>query len=462
MRYVLLLVCLGVFAAASGQQGHSGHPAGQRLLLGRITITGNNTTRSRVLLRELNIAEGDYLSADSLELLKAANKLRLMNLQLFNEVEQQITDTAGTITWHIQVKERWFVLPTGYLQYADRNFNTWWVDQGHDLRRVTAGLTITDRNFRGALETLSATLQVGFTEKIALSYLIPYLNNGQNHGIGIMASAARSQQAYYTTDSNKLAFTGSYNGPHNYTQTEAGLVYVYRPAYAARHVVQASYKQYTVADTVRLLNPEYYLAASSRARFLELYYRYEYNGVDNWSYSLRGKKLVAQVVARTGMEGIRFQSFAHVEAGKFGAVAPGWYYAAVFRGRLMVPGIQPYYFRSGLGTQTDYVRGYEYYIIDGSNYGLVRLSLKRQLWNHTFATRVKYATAIPLRMYPKLFADAGYIVSPQPGNSYLSNQLLYSIGVGLDIVSLYDIKFRIELAWNHLAQRGVYLHNNSE
>ena len=128
----------------------------------------------------------------------------------------------------------------------------------------------------------------------------------------------------------------------------------------------------------------------------------------------------------------------------------------------MYPQAQPYYFTGGLGTQTDYIRGYEYYAIDGSNYGLLRVDLKREIFNNTYSFPVKYFTAIPLRIYPKIFADAGYVGNLYPGNSFLNNRLLYSAGVGLDVVTLYDIKARFEVAWNHLGQNGLYLHFNSE
>ena len=101
-------------------------------------------------------------------------------------------------------------------------------------------------------------------------------------------------------------------------------------------------------------------------------------------------------------------------------------------------------------------------MIDGSNYGLLRIDLKREIFNNTYSLPVKYFTALPLRIYPKIFADAGYIDSPSPGNSFLSKRLLYSVGVGIDIITLYDIKFRFEFAWNHLGQNGLYLHFNSE
>ena len=451
---------LGCFRA-TGQEG-STDTGGRQLTISRIIIDGNNVTRRSVVLREIDIREGESILADSIAFLTEQNKLRLFNMQLFNEVDQHIEQNGKEVTWYIHVKERWYIIPSVTVQFADRNFNTWWVKENHDLHRASVGLTLTDKNFRGNLETLAITAQDGYTQKLGIAYMRPYVNNGQTRGLGFSLCYAQSRQTYYATDSDKLAYVGTYVGPVMLRQIEGGISYIYRPAYAAKHIFQLNYKDYSVSDTILKLNPNYDANSSTRARFVEFYYRFEYNGVDNWNYSLKGFKLVTQAVVRQGLQGINFQSYANVEAGMFNNIFPKWYTSVIFRGRLMYPMNQPYYFRGGLGTQTDYVRGYEYYVVDGYNYGLLRLDLKREVFNNTYSIPVKYFTAIPIRIYPKIFADAGYIGNPQPGNSFLSNRLQCSIGAGVDIVTLYDIKIRIEFAWNRLSQNGLYLHFNSE
>ena len=468
MRHFFLCLLLLLFCCfpAPGQIGQGmavADTAARNVLIRKIIIQGNNITRSSVLLRELDIEEGGYVSRDSINILLQQNKQRLFNLQLFNEVEQHIEqDSGSSVNWYIHVKERWYIIPTGILQFADRNINTWWVEQGHDLRRVSAGLTVTDKNFRGNLESLAVTAQAGYTQRIGISYIRPYVNKDQTKGIGFWVALAQSRQTYYNTIADKLAFIGGYSGPVIWRQGEGGLSYVYRPGYAHRHIFQLGYKQFSVSDTILKSNPGYYTDGSNQARFFELSYRYEYNGTDNWNYSLKGEKLVAVGVARSGLQGIRNQVFVNIETGLFRNPLPRWYTSVIVRGRLMYPQNQPYYFRGGLGTQTDYVRGYEYYVTDGYNYGLVRLDLKRELFNNTYLLPVRYFTAVPVRIYPKVFFDAGYNQSRIPGLNTLSNKILYSIGAGIDIVTLYDVKIRIEYARNHLGQNGLYLHFNSE
>lgn len=429
-----------------------------------IVIEGNVVTKRSVILREMSIREGDTVAVDSIPVLLNQNKLRLTNLSLFNDIDMKIERvTKNQADWHINVKERWYILPKFTFELADRNFNTWWVDQNHDFSRANVGVTLYDYNFRGKLENLGATVQLGYTRKFALSYQIPYIDKSQKWGAGFGISTAQSRQTYFTTDSNKLRYVNSNNNNDILTQTEAGITISYRPAYATKHMLSITYKDYSVGDTVVRLNLNYYEDGSKNAQLIELTYRFDLNYVDNWNYPLYGFKFVGYLVSRIGLAGFSAQHYINIETGIFRSPLPNWYVSAILRARLTLPEKQSYYFTGGLGTRTDYVRGYEYYVIDGSQYGLLRLDLKHELFNKNYKLPLQYFTSVPLRIYPKIFADIGYIKSDIAGNrSFLDNRVLYAVGAGIDIVTLYDLKIRLEFAYNHLAQNGLYLHLNSE
>ncbi len=462
MRHLFLLLftaCCFLYPRPAGAQHVLPAPS---VRLRQISIAGNTLTRRAVILRELSVQEGQWLPKDSLESLIAQTRLRLANLALFTTIKIDAVTTDSVTDWQITVKERWYIIPKPSLQLADRNFNVWWKEQDRDLRRINIGLTLTHNNFRGNLERLSIAAQAGYTQRLGIDYQRPYLDRRQRHGAGFSFNASRSGELAYTTDSNKLRFV-RLPGNHIIRQYDAALLYTYRPAYATRHLLQLSYHDIRIEDTVVHLNRDYFEGGSDRLRYIELLYRIDQNYVDNWNYPLTGFKTVSYLILRSGLEGMRAQAQLRTEAGWFHRVAPKWYTALIFRGRLSLPGDQPYYFRPALGTKTEYVRGYEYYVADGSHYGLLRADLKRELLNTTLLQLpFRYLPSLPVRIYAKLFADAGYARNGDAGNSFLNDRLLYGYGFGLDIVTAYDLKIRLEFAWNHLGQNGLFLHLNSE
>lgn len=58
---------------------------------------------------------------------------------------------------------------------------------------------------------------------------------------------------------------------------------------------------------------------------------------------------------------------------------------------------------------------------------------------------------------PLLFRS-GNVHNPQPGDNSLSNKMLYSGGFDIDILTFYDIKFKLEYSFNSLGQNGLFLH----
>ncbi len=435
----------------------------EKRVVTHIIVSGNKRTRPEIILREMSLQAGQQVAADSMSFLIHQNQLRIFNIALFNEVLiDTIRTGVHTMIWHVQVKERWYIWPEFSFALADRNFNVWWTEQNRDLRRANIGLTVKDRNFRGNMEQAGFTAQVGYTQQFSLNYVRPYVDKKQRHGFGFSVHSGYNNEIFFRTDSNKLEFAKSQTA-QIFRRFDATLFYTYRPGYATRHTFLLAYRDHRVHDTILLLNPGYYENGSNTLRMAELHYRFDINGVDNWNYPLTGYKLVSSSVVRTGFTGMRFQALTHVEAAIFRNPLPKWYVTSVFRGQASFPEKQPYILRSGMGNSSDYVRGYEYYVADGAHYGILRLNLKRELLNKTIRRLpIPYLPSIPVRIYPKIFADAGYARNRYPGNSFLNNRMLYAAGGGVDIVTAYDMKIRLEYAWNHMGEHALYIHMRSE
>ena len=133
-------------------------------------------------------------------------------------------------------------------------------------------------------------------------------------------------------------------------------------------------------------------------------------------------------------------------------------------GAVKVPFKQPYFNQRLLGYSDFAMQGYEYYVVDGVAGGYGKATISREILNFFFQVKRKKddkPTNIPFRVYAKTFVNAGYIYHPEPGLNTLSNRMLYSGGVGVDIITYFDFTFKLEWSFNLLGQNGIYLHRKS-
>jgi outer membrane protein assembly factor BamA len=467
MRYFLLLYLIISGSLVYSQVSMRGDSLltylNESVVIDEVYPVGNKKTKDEIILREIGISRGKVIQRDSLPALLLQMEQRLATVGLFTEVKFAIeAENPSSIILYIHLKERWYIIPEPTFQLADRNFNVWWTEQNRDIRRTIIGVTLRNKNFQGNLENLALTVQVGYTKKLFIDYTKPYIDKKLKKGFGLSFGFSESQETFYKTDSNKLKFIKA-SDRYIIRQYEAGVSFLYRPAYASRHIFRMNYKQAGIEDTILTLNKDFFEHGSNEMKLIELSYRMEMNRTDNWNYPLKGTKLIGQIITRVGIKGLDKQVLATLEIGKYINPWEKWFISSTFRGRLSLPEVQPYIFQSALGTKYDYVRGYEYYVIDGSHFALLRFNFKRELLNKSIRNiPIKYLPAIPIRIYPKVFADAGYVKKEFSGNSFLNNRMLYSAGLGVDIFTAYDIKIRVEYAWNHLGQKGLFLHFNSE
>ena len=424
----------------------------KKIAIRSIHFTGNHITKEKIILRDMNIKPGDSILTEEVEMLLEFNKRRILNIQLFSRVEYCIEhwDAEG-IDIEFGVTEILFWIPKPIFSLADRNFNVWWVDKNHQLNRTNIGLELSRLNFRGRDETIVAMAQIGYNKDFNLSYRIPYIDKHLRHGLYGGLSYSTGREVNYKTDKNKQQFFTSDHYPIQHFQ--ARLSTTYRKAYATTHELRLSFNRYTITSALLDANRDF-LGGKSRLSYLELKYDFKFNNTDTRVYPTHGLDLGVYVSKKgLGFDKDVNQLLIYSEASYFKKITSSLSTALIFRGRLGFGGHQPYIFQKALGYKNDYVRGYEYYVIDGSHYGLFRTNLRYKIIDRVIHQNIiKVMKYIPVRLYAKAYDDIGYVTNSSFGNSQLNNKLLHGYGMGLDIVISYYAKFRIEYSFNHLQQ----------
>lgn len=461
IRLLLLITSLCVtqntFALERTKEGDA-----KKVMVRSIHFHGNKVTKENIILREMNIAPGDSILAEEIEMVLEFNKRRILNIQLFSRVEYCIENwDEGGIDIEYTVNEILFWLPKPIFSLADRNFNVWWVDNNRRLDRINIGLELSRINFRGRNETLVMMAQVGYNKDFNLSYRIPYIDKKLRHGLYAGVSYSTGREINHKTEKDKQAFYRNEQYPYQYFQ--ARLATTYRKSYAAVHELRLSYNRYSITSDLYNANPEF-LGGRTRLNYFELKYDFRFNNTDVRVYPTNGIDLEAFASKKgLGIDKDVNQLLLYSGISYYKKLSNHLSTALVFRGRLAFGGPQPYIFQKALGYKSDYVRGYEYYVMDGSHYGLFRTNLRYKIIDRVIHQNIiKLMKYIPLRVYAKAYDDLGYVVNEYPNKGKLTNKLLNGYGVGIDLIISYYAKFRIEYSFNHLRQNGLFLHGTNE
>ena len=461
--YLMAMMCLLGIVLPGTAEGQSVPVADSSYLVVRkIIIAGNKKTRTTIIEREISTVPGDTIYLRDLAATLEERRKQLLNTSLFLNVTANIKNWTGNEADLVfEVWERWYTFAYPIFKLADRNFNQWWVEKKHSLNRINLGVSGTQENLTGRNDALNAAFQFGYTQRFALQYNVPYIDKRFRHGLGIIASYNRNREVNDSTSDNKQQF---FRKDDFLRQVYlVGLSYSYRKAINARHQVFLNFNYEKVADSVAILNPNYLGKGRTSARYLDLSYRFTYIKADSWAYPLKGFRLLAEVGKRgigpwNDVNDINFR----LNMVKYWELQPKTYLALGVRSLAKFSNDQPYINQQALGYRDDYLRGLEYYVVDGTSFAIFKSTLRQELISFKVKLPIvpKKFNTVPVRILAKVYGDAGYSHSDFPGNSFLNNRLLYTGGVGLDIVSFYDTCLRIEYSFNQLGQKGLFLHTS--
>jgi hypothetical protein len=390
-----------------------------------------------------------------------------MNTGLFSQARVNISkweSPGNNLDLKVDLQEAWYIYPLPLFELADRNFNVWWREFDHKLSRTNFGLRFYHLNFSGRKDYLKLMAQFGYTWRYSLQYTFPYLNKNQSLGLTVDLSYNRNREVQYQTIGDKQQFFKN-DEKFLLNRFETGITLSYRPAYKFLQALSLYYRQNNVDSVIAQdLNPNFFLDAKSRQRFFTLAYTLTYDNRNMRPYPTKGNYL--EMVMRKQGLGIfddlntltLIASYTH-----YFPFGKKWNFETLQKGTLSVIRTeQPYFNYRALGFNRTFVRGYEYYIIDGMDFFLTRNSLRFELVNREInwgkLVPIKPLRTMPLRLYLALNGDAGYVNDPfaTTGN-VLGNRFLVGGGLGLNLVMYYDKVFKLEYSFNGKGESGFFL-----
>ena len=426
------------------------------VVIGEITIVGNKRTRKFVLNREMDFRSGDTILLSEFQQTLLRNENHLINTGLFVSVsvtapEWHKADRVADIL--VEVNETWYFFPIPVLRLADRNFNVWWEDYDRDLSRVIWGIKGHHYNLTGVRDYLKVVAQFGFSQKYQIRYRYPYLNKEKTLGLELEALYFRSRNGLYDTQDNQQQFLIS-DLKDNYKSLVARVTTKYRPAHYMTHEFGISFVSSAISDTVRALNPGYYFNNSAIQRYFSLRYGFRNDRRDRRYQATRGYMIEGYITqVGMGLYSDLNYGFAQLQLKKYFPVSDKVIARLSTTGRWYFNKNKISYNHSqALGYGSLYVRGYEHYVVDGTDFFLSHQGLAWQLykrtWNFNKILPAKKLDVIPVRLFLSANIDIGYVRGPQyPEQNSLDKQWLYGYGPALELLIAEGYLFGLDYSF---------------
>lgn len=428
--------------------------------LDSVHFYGRFKTKKAVLLREIEPYNPGYIIEDTAELRKKVYE-QLKSLELFNRIQIEWETKDGRNLLKVGLWENFPIFPEGNLEFADRNSTVWIRDYNWDLRRINIGLGANHRNLFGKRQELGIFAQNGFTPKMRLSYRNPYLDKKKKHGWEMHFSWSKNNEIPIKTEKNKQVFYRE--SKSIYEEVRLELNYFYRPKFSIEFQAGLTVLKESYSDKIWENEPKFIPHYQSNYWTLKIPLEFRYNKVDYWNYPLEGWRLMLNSNLYIPLSQQGFWWPLAFQLDYYVPVKNKVYLSYVFRAQWSILQDENYNYQKNLGYGFHYIRGFEPYVIDGRGFSLARQNVKYKILDWKYPLNWKFFETIPLQVFLKGFTDIGFYVGEKDmNNDKFKNAFLGSAGIGIDILTLYGLKFRFEYSINSIGDLGINFHRSGE
>ncbi|MBU6157700.1 MAG: hypothetical protein KGP35_01600 [Bacteroidetes bacterium] len=453
------------------------YEANKTWTIGAVNIEGNRITKNQIVFREIPLKVGMRVTAGELPDWIERCRQNLVNTLLFLEVIPTIDSIRDELIYFsFKLKERWYIMPLPYFEIIDRNANQWMVEQKASLKRVNYGINFLWDNLTGRRDLLRLNFINGYNRDYQIYYERPYIGRRLEHGFVVGASFSRQKQIAFANDRHKQIFypdrvESDIDFVRTHLQIEGG--YTYRKGAHYRHGVRLKYIRQTIADSIsELINAgkdksyrPFFPDNRNRLEFLHAEYYFQLLKLDNNAYPWKGTGLGVYLTQRgLGLSNMNLWQL-YVKAGQYLPLGRKNALSFLGLGLVRLPFNQPTFNLAGLGYGDMYMRGLEYYVMDCVAGGVLKTTLRNELFQinlpTVFRKSDKYHT-IPFKFFAKIYGDLGAAHLPFSNAGILNNRLLYTYGLGLDMITYYDFVAQFDYSFNQLGEKGLFLHFRQE
>lgn len=411
----------------------------QSQIIDKIVITNNHKTKYWIILRELIVKEGDTLSFDDTVTLNRC-KENLYNTHLFNDIifTDTLIDSKRTII--INVGERWYFWPYPVLEQSDGNFASFLRNENYS--HLNYGVILTKHNFRGRKEDLSIKLRLGFRQQIALNYTAPMISENLDY-IGYFFEIAQFRQKSFFYNIENRRYVYSTFDKYLFIENKLSTGLIFRPHLNTKHNLLYTLQNFNIKDSTVTSNPEFVGKTNSRTLWHTISYLLEYSSLDYNLYPTNGRALSLLISSALSTKQEHWEKV-RISYQQHFPLAATFTYSSSYTTEYY-PWAQPYIalYQNIIGSH--YFRGYEDEVwqpqaMIGSRQQFMWNFLKKQKFYFEKIPAKKFNKPF-LSLYFTTFVDGGTVWTKKPDKNHIFTA---AFGCGLDIVSYYDLIFRIE------------------
>lgn len=391
--------------------------------------------------------------------------LRKTNLFLKVDIEPLFFyEEKAEIKFIVRLEENWFLYPSIVFELADRNFNVWWNEFDHSLKRINIGLGLDHFNFTGAKDRIRFKYHFGYSTKAELNYTRPAIHSGTRLGLQASVSYAEFREYPVFTEYDKPVFIKLEN-KNIFTGFEFGAGLIYKKNKFWTYQISFAQHFNRFDATTAKAYPDFFLKQDSLQHYGVLIALASYVDLDHPLKPTRGFT-INWMVTKTGLGS--WDDYDYLSIIQNFKMAN-----RLFNRCYLVNGLfgkysidrkkRPYnLYKSATYNDTN-ISGYELNVTNGLDYLFINNEIRYSLTSFHWKLFKIFKNEPIFRLnaeFDLAFQLNGiYVNDPfYSKNNDLVNTFLYSTGLGLIFTLNQIFEFNVYCSVNHLKQTGFYFH----